>query len=1044
MSLTWHATEANAKASSSAITTSTVYDKLYARLNFNDNDVRAVYIDWGDGDNRLRDEKANYQWKTFDNPVSGAIIEHTYTATGADYTPIIQTVNSEGFVSRYHMDGSNPDSLQLQPFTNNSSITGMAVTDGQATGILRVENKQVLSGIDNSIFEQGGPARIALQIPPLCTQDQLETIGAVTVEIQASMIIPTFETGTTYAKTQHQVLGGSRSIVTWEETLSAATVSGGTGITPIAVSGQIAEVLKVTWKNPKYSGSSRKDDYTVNESYKNFKIFLLAERVIYDSSYWYPVAYVTAGSPIKKANNSQSTINLDFSQSRAKASNVSNKLYRYDEGKVWFQNSVNKKNSWNAVTGSTGGVYEFFGDNTYLSGSSNKTVSYTYSNIRQDGLGGTGSIDSKQTQAYSDAGTAKWYFETSQKYRINQFLIDSFGRFNDQYRLTRCSVEPDSATNSIDTEVSSLTDNKPYVFRITPMVNWTGSSAKTTSPTKILDSGTNGSYSKDYTEAAFQNSSTNVVSLKGMNTSSFEDIDGQTREANEYLLLLFPKKTNKIFFNMNNYANNLIAANISGASYNGTWGIDSVSYLHIDNPNSFLQDAHWKALPFEDTTKVGLEYRDTTNKKYVEQYNSLSQSGYISFDMPLDWSTSNIKQLCGGVAIGSAYSVAGAYDVPISGTAIGSADDVADYGNNKPMTINTDSRDAITTSLKTTSATGATEEELIGSFRYAAIVTDDGGGAGDERMYWLASGGSNGYDNTTGAKPRVFLHYGTDSGADAAIDPTYSSTYKASLRRINIYEVLDGFSKVYGSATLSDNDLIPVGATASWNNMWLISGTGAGTIGKALVDAWGTTDLYALKVTLTGTAGTSSITNGEYLYPEIWNIFDATESHVQVVKEVDDSAYNLCSLGVTSDLSITRSGQYLTAVTKKGRVFIQKTGVGISSLSFSSIATGDTNSTTAFADQGPSSMYGRLHMIRRLQAEGVKVYWDEVQKDGTYVRFWGVIQNLSEVYATGGPTSIKSFTFNMTVTDVALIDANSKLMTDIFPLGGIEDESTYT
>ena len=167
MSLTWHVTEASAKTSSDARTTSTVYDKLYARLNFNDNDVRAVYIDWGDGDNRLRDEKANYQWKTFDNPVSGAIIEHTYTATGADYTPIIQTVNSEGFVSRYHMDGSNPDSLQLQPFTNNSTITGMAVTDGQATGILRVENKQVLSGIDNSIFEYSSSNTSAMYTRPI-------------------------------------------------------------------------------------------------------------------------------------------------------------------------------------------------------------------------------------------------------------------------------------------------------------------------------------------------------------------------------------------------------------------------------------------------------------------------------------------------------------------------------------------------------------------------------------------------------------------------------------------------------------------------------------------------------------------------------------------------------------------------------------------------------------------------------------------------------------------------------------------------------------
>jgi hypothetical protein len=288
---------------------------------------------------------------------------------------------------------------------------------------------------------------------------------------------------------------------------------------------------------------------------------------------------------------------------------------------------------------------------------------------------------------------------------------------------------------------------------------------------------------------------------------------------------------------------------------------------------------------------------------------------------------------------------------------------------------------------------------------------------------------------------KLYLTYGKADTNYAPENLTGSNNVKILMRRINIYDVITGVSKVYDKVT----GYPPVDATvASWPQTYILSGASGGlsSFGDKLVSAWsGSSNAkYAIKISLSG----SSVDVNADCFPNIFNIFDATESHVQVVKEIDDTAYNLCSLGVTSDLSITRTGQYLTAVTKKGRVFIQKTGVGISSLSFSSIATGDTNSTTAFADQGPSSMYGRLHMIRRLQAEGVKVYWDEVQKDGTYVRFWGVVQNLSEVYATGGPTSIKSFTFNMTVTDVALIDANSKLMTDIFPLGGIEDEPTYT
>ena len=60
------------------------------------------------------------------------------------------------------------------------------------------------------------------------------------------------------------------------------------------------------------------------------------------------------------------------------------------------------------------------------------------------------------------------------------------------------------------------------------------------------------------------------------------------------------------------------------------------------------------------------------------------------------------------------------------------------------------------------------------------------------------------------------------------------------------------------------------------------------------------------------------------------------------------------------------------------------------------------------------------------------------------MRFWGVITTLNEQQAKGGPQAPRSFTFNFTIKGIALFDANSKLMTDIFPLGGIEDDSTYT
>ena len=88
--LTWHTTKANADAGTSAVTTANVYDTRYARLAFDDTDVRAIYVDWDDGSDNSK-ENANYQWLQYDYPISSAVVAHTYTQTGT-FKPVIQTV----------------------------------------------------------------------------------------------------------------------------------------------------------------------------------------------------------------------------------------------------------------------------------------------------------------------------------------------------------------------------------------------------------------------------------------------------------------------------------------------------------------------------------------------------------------------------------------------------------------------------------------------------------------------------------------------------------------------------------------------------------------------------------------------------------------------------------------------------------------------------------------------------------------------------------------------------------------------------------------
>jgi len=193
-------------------------------------------------------------------------------------------------------------------------------------------------------------------------------------------------------------------------------------------------------------------------------------------------------------------------------------------------------------------------------------------------------------------------------------------------------------------------------------------------------------------------------------------------------------------------------------------------------------------------------------------------------------------------------------------------------------------------------------------------------------------------------------------------------------------------------------------------------------------------------------SGTTGVLSNVTPVPQFENVFDGTQGDSAIIKVVDDSAFSLNSLAITSDVSLGRSGHYFKAITRKGRVYISKTGVQLSSFGLSSVALGDESLTASamFDNHGPSTLYGHLHTTRRLQSENVPVYWDEPQKDGTFVRLWGVITDLTETRGKGGPRAIVNFSFNITVTEIALLDNTGVLMTDLYPLGGIQNERNYS
>ena len=93
MALGWYSDT----GATAAITTTTVNTEIYAKLDFKQPDVRAVYIDWDDGVSNKTSE-SNFQWVTTTEPISSVVVPHTYNKTGSTFNPVVQTINSTKFM----------------------------------------------------------------------------------------------------------------------------------------------------------------------------------------------------------------------------------------------------------------------------------------------------------------------------------------------------------------------------------------------------------------------------------------------------------------------------------------------------------------------------------------------------------------------------------------------------------------------------------------------------------------------------------------------------------------------------------------------------------------------------------------------------------------------------------------------------------------------------------------------------------------------------------------------------------------------------------
>jgi len=579
MALGWYSNT----GATSAITTTTVNTEVYAKLSFKQPDVRAVYVDWDDGTSNKTDE-ANYQWVTTTEPVSSIVVPHTYNKTGNTFNPVVQTINSAGIVSRYYSkDASN---TAVAPYSQLTTVSGLRVDDATPTAIMRVENMSIDSGIDNSILEIEGGKKVYLAIAPTLTRAELTgTVQKITMSVEGVVARNKYNAAT---GTEPQIaLGADISQETVKnfsvDLTQAANQYGVYDFWHTEHPGENSvynKILKVSFDSCKGVGTSMTNagtDYTTNEVFNRLKIFLVTKAA--DGKY-YPITYVTAGSPVKSVDDNNRFAIFEMGQSRAAGSNVALSNYRYDNGKMW----MSPVNQWALST-------NILGTGTQQT-ESVKTSHYSY-------LVNPYGVNTIQTdQEVFGAGSGYvWYKQSDadNQIRSNSVALDDYGRFFTQYYNVRTSVM--AASNS---------GSQPEVLYCKPCPNWTSVANATDTPFS------------DQSSNMKNNGSGTVFKLASINSVAVKDLAGEDVDENhgekEYLLLTFDSKTNKVFINASTF--------VRGLGY---------------DPDSFDAELQKWFLGAEVNDDVSGEYKNTfLSKTASPMYRSWRAWKYKRIDFALD------------------------------------------------------------------------------------------------------------------------------------------------------------------------------------------------------------------------------------------------------------------------------------------------------------------------------------------------------------------------------------------------------------------------
>ena len=375
-------------------------------------------------------------------------------------------------------------------YKRNIAVNNISISDDSPTAIMRVENNLVNSGIDNSILDIEGPKKVYVAIAPTLSGPELTgTVQEVRLSVEA--ITQRNKYNATTGVETDMALGTFSKQEKFEFDIDFTVAANKYGVFDFfnAINGTenavFSKILKMTYVSCKAVGTTPANvgtDYTTNEVLNRLKIFLVVKAA--DGKY-YPMCYVSAGSPIKTVDDNLRYSFLDMGQSRAAASNVAITDYRFDNGKGWFS----PVEQWSLST-------NILGTGTSNSNNKIKPIHYSYL-VNPYGINGNSSTSRVTQEVFRNNSESLWYVNADADNQIRQdsVALDDYGRFYDQYYIVRDSVVAASSSGSV------ITTNQPEVLLCQPASEWTGADTITT--TSVTD----------FSSQMKNNGETNVIKL---------------------------------------------------------------------------------------------------------------------------------------------------------------------------------------------------------------------------------------------------------------------------------------------------------------------------------------------------------------------------------------------------------------------------------------------------------------------------------------------------------------------------------------------------